>query len=184
MKTFKKIIKLIALIGAVVGIIKSVMRIMNLMSRVKEYEYNSVGGNINKTFEDEVVDKKSVGMVCSSGKLDFKDSIIENNEATLNVMARCSALQVKVPEHWQVNLDGTDVQSAISKRFIDNTSVIDAPCININYDLKFSALDISNCKEEMLDEEEILDDMPIEDEIVVEETLDEPLIINDDEDTL
>ncbi|MCH4889776.1 hypothetical protein EZV73_19490 [Acidaminobacter sp. JC074] len=174
MKAFKKIVKILALIGMVAGTVKVIMKVLNLSKRMNDYNEKAVFAGKKVTYNEEPFEKDSVASLFSGMDLDFKESKMKNAISQLDILGRFSGISVKVPKHWHVEMDGTAVQSGISKRFKDNSEDEEAPVLQINYDLKYSGLDVANPKEpEMLeDADEEVDELEVED-IVEEEVIEE-----------
>jgi len=149
MKVIKKIIKILAVIGMIAGVVKLVLKVLNMNQRMNDYNEKAVFGGKSIKYEEEPFEKDSVAAMFSGYNLDFKEAKMANAVSQLDILARFSGVSVKVPDHWNVEMDGTAVQSGISKRYVDNSEVEDAPTLKINYDLKFSGLDVSNPSEEI-----------------------------------
>ncbi len=172
MKAFKKIIKILAVVGAIAGIVKVVMKFLNLSQRMNDYNEKATFGGKKITYKEEPFEKDSVASLFSGIDLNFNEAKMKGIASQLDILGRFSGISVKVPKHWNVEMDGTSVQSGISKRFKDNSEDEDAPVLQINYDLKYSGLDVANPKEPELLEENV--DEP--EELVVEDIVDEEVI--------
>jgi hypothetical protein len=157
MKVIKKIIKILAVIGMIAGAVKLVLKVLNMNQRMNDYNEKAVFGGKSIKYEEEPFEKDSIAAMFSGYNLDFKAAKMANAVSQLDILARFSGVSVKVPDHWNVEMDGTAVQSGISKRYVDNSEVEDAPTLKINYDLKFSGLDVSNPSEELEEEVEVED---------------------------
>lgn len=99
--------------------------------------------------------------------MDFTKAEMANDSAQLNVFGRFSGIAVKVPESWNVTMDGTSLQSGIVGDYTDNSEDENAPKLQINYDLKYSGLKVSNPKKE--EEVLLIEDVVEEDDEIVEE---------------
>ncbi len=175
MKAFKKIIKILAVVGAIAGIVKVVMKFLNLSQRMNDYNEKATFGGKKITYKEEPFEKDSVASLFSGIDLNFNEAKMKGIASQLDILGRFSGISVKVPKHWNVEMDGTSVQSGISKRFKDNSEDEDAPVLQINYDLKYSGLDVANPKEAELLEENL--DEP--EELVVEDIVDEEEVIEE-----
>lgn len=169
MKILGKIIKVVALAGLFYAVIKAVKEGRSIKKVMDTYEtkvkFNSRLINYNK----EVVENKSVALLCSSAEIDFNESKLESKQGILDIFGRFSAIKVKVPEQWKVILSGAADNSAIQNDVDEADGIEDGPVLNIQYDLKMSALSVVNINEEVIDEvEEVLEET-LEEIIDIEE---------------
>lgn len=160
MKAIKKIIKCLAVIGMIAAAVQVVLKVLNMNKRMSEYNEKAVFGGKSIKYEEEPFEKDSVAGMFSGYDLDFKAAKMAGAVSQLDILGRFSGINVKVPDHWNVEMDGTAVQSGVSKRFVDNSEVEDAPTLQINYDLKYSGLDVSNPKVEEVEEaDEVIEEV-------------------------
>jgi len=162
MKTIKKIIKVVAVVGTIAALVKTILKIVNMNKRMSDYNNKAVFNGMSKKYEEEPFEKDSVAGMFSGIDLDFKKAKMLGQASQLDILGRFSGISVKVPDTWHVEMDGTAVQSGISERYEDNSEVEGAPKLQINYDIKYCGLDVSNPKEE--EEIEALEEvLPVED---------------------
>lgn len=139
----------------VVGLVtaKSIADIIKLMNKLKQYEEKALFKGAYIKYNEEPFEMDSVGSVCSGTKIDFTETEMADEEASLKLFARSSGVKIIIPKTWKVNLYGL-----INKADIKNaTKEPDVPehVLNIDYDLKYSGVLISNSQEEELEVEDI-----------------------------
>ncbi len=154
MKIFKKILKCLIISGTIVASIKLLIRTGKFGLRLEDYNENLLMKSKVKNYSDKPFKRDSLAMVCSSAKLDFNNSEMKEKESNLSILGRFSAIKVLVPESWKVDLDGTAINSEVVERIKNNDEDENAPTLNIDYDLKYSALSITNAKSEDEETEE------------------------------
>lgn len=159
MKKLGKIIKIVALVGLGFAIVKALKEGKSIKKVMATYDTKLKFNSQSLNYEDEVIDQKSVALLCSSANLDFSQSTIENKQGILDVFGRFSAIKVKVPNHWKVHLDGIADNSAVQNTVEEAECFEDGPVLNIHYDLKMSALAVVNTEEA---EEEHIENKDVE----------------------
>jgi len=148
MKLIKKILKFAAFVGALAGVVSVIIRALKLSEKVAGSTEKAVFGGKKIVYENEPFESETVSSIFSGISLDFKNATMLNKESTLNILGRFSGVDVKVPEHWHIKMEGTEKNAGLAKKFVDNSENEEAPVLNINYDLKYSGLSVSNPKVE------------------------------------
>lgn len=172
MKAIKKIIKFLAVVGAVAGLCKLIYKALSMNQRMNDYNEKAVLTGKKIKYEEEPFEKDSVASMFSGMDLNFTKAKMAGDTSQLDILGRFAGITVKVPPTWHVEMDGTAVQSGISQRYVDNSEDEDAPVLQINYDLKYSGLDVANPKEEVIEEdEEVIED--VQEELVIEDVTEE-----------
>lgn len=185
MKVIKKILKFVAVLGAIVGFAKLVCKFCNTTIKMNEYNRQKVFTGDSIDYSEEPFEKDSVATLFSGVEMKFDKAEMKEKTSVLDIFARFSGIQISVPDHWQVNMDGVMSSSGVDNNTKDNSENMDAPVLNINYDLKFSGLEVVNSDEAAEESEETVEEtpeviMPDEEELFIED-LDEPEIQDSDE---
>lgn len=176
MKAIEKIIKFLAVVGAVAGLCKLIYKALSMNQRMNDYNEKAVLTGKKIKYEEEPFEKDSVASMFSGMDLNFTKAKMAGDTSQLDILGRFAGITVKVPPTWHVEMDGTAVQSGISQRYVDNSEDEDAPVLQINYDLKYSGLDVANPKEVVEEfeeefEEEVIED--VQEELVIEDVTEE-----------
>lgn len=184
MKVIKKILKFVAVLGAIVGFAKLVCKFCNTTIKMNEYNRQKVFTGDSIDYSEEPFEKDSVATLFSGVEMKFDKAEMKEKTSVLDIFARFSGIQISVPDHWQVNMDGVMSSSGVDNNTKDNSEIADAPVLNINYDLKFSGLEVVNSEEADDLEEEVLEEpsevvMPEDEELFIED-LEEPEIEDTD----
>lgn len=170
MKLIKKILKFAAFVGALAGVVSVIIRALKLSEKVAGSSEKAVFGGKKIIYENEPFESESVSSIFSGISLDFKNATMLNQESTLNILGRFSGVDVKVPDHWHIKMEGVEKNAGISRKFVDNSDNENAPVLNINYDLKYSGLNVANPKVEVVEDtesvvEEVVEDSVLETEV-------------------
>ncbi len=74
-------------------------------------------------------------------ELDLRDSKLYNNEATLNINALMSGVEIYVPENWKIKHNGTPILGEFSnkKRYKEDS---EAPILNINFSVIMGSIEL------------------------------------------
>jgi len=169
MKKIGKLIKFLAFVGLVFAVIKAIKEGRSIKKVMNTYEKNIKFKSEALNYEDEVIENKSVALLCSSAEMDFQEAKLDRNNGILDIFGRFSAISVKLPETWKVKLSGIADNSAVANQVEEAEGVEEGPVLNIQYDLKMSALSIKNNSEESEIEEEVEEIMAEINEEVEEE---------------
>lgn len=79
--------------------------------------------------------------IMASVELDLRDSKLYNNEATLNINALMSGVEIYVPENWKIKHSGTPLLGEFSnkKRYKED---YEAPILNINFSVMMGSIEV------------------------------------------
>lgn len=180
MKVLKKILKLVAFLGAMAGVAKIACEICKVNAKVEQYNQKAKFTGKEIKYDEEPFEKDSIAATFSGVEVDFREATMANKSSVLDIFGRFSGIEIVVPEHWHVEADGVQVSSGINNNTFDNSENEVAPVLNINYDLKFSGLNIKN-KKIVEEVEEIVEEV---EEIVEEVNLNEAEDLEADEEEL
>lgn len=137
MKKFKSIIT----VGLLLGLVTLLVKIFSAIRKLtKNGGKTLLFGGINKTFRENVVEENHYNLILSGLNLDFKKMPNPPKEINLILNARFSGVNIKLPEKWNVILEGK-----IDKGGINNhTEIIDEPAVTLKiaYDFKYSGMNI------------------------------------------
>ncbi|TCT14942.1 hypothetical protein EDC18_10492 [Natranaerovirga pectinivora] len=137
----KKGIAFIALSGAGFLIYKVTGKVNKLKN---EYEkcFTFTGKEIR--YDQEIFNSESVAAAFSAVEIDFTGAELEEDVNILDLYCEFSAISIKVPEDWNIILEGKNKKSAIQNKAINENDYEDGPKLIIKYDIRFSALEIKN----------------------------------------
>jgi len=178
MKNLKKIVKVIALLGLILAVVKAIIEGRSIKKLMATYDKKIKFNSTTLNYDQEAFDQSSVALLCSSATVDFKGSEIKFKEGILDVFGRYSAIKIMLPKKWRVRLGGIANRSAVMNNVEEAENFDEGQVLNINYDLKSSALSVAYIK----DEENIEDETIEEIEEVLEELAEDR--VDDVEETL
>ncbi|NDL67996.1 hypothetical protein [Anaerotalea alkaliphila] len=105
------------------------------------------------SYAGEVFVGDSVASMFSGMVIDLRDSTIEE-PAVLQIYAEFSGVKVIVPDDWTVKVGGNAEKSGVSSTIEWEGDVEEVPQLTIEYDVKFSGLEIKRAAEVEAEEEE------------------------------
>lgn len=159
MKIVKKILKVVLVMASVAGVLKLVCELCKINGKTEKYNQKAKFTGQQFTYDEEPFEKDSIAASFSGVEVNFEKAKMKNKSALLDIFGRFSGIEIIVPDHWHVQMDGVQASSSIDNNTIDNSENEDAPVLNINYDLKFCGLEVVN-----VEPEEIVEEMPEETE--------------------
>lgn len=166
MKIFKKILKILAVLGVIIGFAKVVCKFCKTTMKMNNYNHKVVFSGASIEADEKDFEKDSAAVLFGGIEVDFEKTKMLTSSSILELFGRFSGIEVTVPDHWQVVMSGSEVNSGVENVTKDNSLKEDAPILNVHYDLKYSGLVIDNPSDEQ--EEQLTDDDLLEEHYIEE----------------
>ncbi|WP_105615180.1 hypothetical protein [Vallitalea okinawensis] len=94
--------------------------------------------------ENEEFSGDSIGAIFSSVDIDLRKATLKGDIATLDLYGAFSSIDIKVPEGWNIKVEGIDEKSEVDNEIEFDEDKEELPLLHIKYNVKYSALDISH----------------------------------------
>jgi hypothetical protein len=110
----------------------------------KQYDTSVVFNGKQLKYQGETFGGESIASIFSGLEIDFKGATLLDKVNTLVVYGEFSGISIKVPEEWNVEVVGVSKKSAISNK-VDMYEIDQFdPKLVIQYNLKYSALEVKH----------------------------------------
>lgn len=94
--------------------------------------------------ENEEFSGDSIGVIFGGVDIDLRKATLSGDIATLDLYGAFSGFRIKVPESWNVKVEGIAEKSGVDNDIEFDEENEDLPLLHIKYNLKYSGLDISH----------------------------------------
>lgn len=142
-----KLKKLLGL-AAVAGGGFAAYRIKGKMDELKA-TYDDVVTFTGEQKRYDTFDGASIAVMFAGCDIDLSDAEMVGNEATLKLYGEYAGISVKVPEAWNVSVQGKEDKSGVDKQVAYDGEDTESKVLIIDYHLKFSGLQVKDAKEAM-----------------------------------
>lgn len=90
----------------------------------------------------DTFDGASVAVMFAGCDIDLSDAVMVGDEATLKLYGEYAGISVKVPEAWNVKVQGKEDKSGVDKQVAYDGEDTESKVLIIDYHLKFSGLQV------------------------------------------
>jgi len=150
-------------------------RVKSKMDELKAtYDHVIAFSGEEKDYEE--FEGAAIAVMFAGLEVDLSKAEMIGDSATLKLYGEYCGIDIKVPAHWNVKVEGTDEKAGVDNSVVYDGDDADSKLLMINYDIKFAGLQIREGKqdEEAYDVEEIEADDPESmpdpyEEVIVEE---------------
>lgn len=154
----KKALKISAVAGASYGGFKVFKKYQELKENYKEVFLFKTK---EKAYEEDEYEGGSYAAMFSVLEMDLSEAVIEEDEITIDIYGLCSVIEIKVPEGWQIEMQGSSSKAVVEnglssdepeseeeeiEKIVDELD--DKPTVYINYKLTGAVLSVNEKKEE------------------------------------
>lgn len=162
-KTSKKIVNFVV-VSSLVSVGVSIFKKSKSLKNKYNNCYFFSGEDID--YRDQEFEGDSIATLFSGVDIDFTEATLKDNKAIIELYSKFSGISITVPQHFNVKVSGEEDKSGISNEFEYDEDNIQAPLLEIKYNIKFSGLEIKKSDNE--EDDEIIEEEQQEDSIVEE----------------
>lgn len=166
-------------IGSVIGLAAlaggsfAAYRVKSKMDELKA-TYDQVIAFSGEEKDYDEFEGASIAVMFAGLEVDLTRAVMIGDSATLKLYGEYCGIDVKVPAHWNVKVEGTSDKAGVDNSAVYDGEDTESKLLIIDYDVKYAGLQVREGKheEDEIDEalEDVLESMPDPtEEIVVEE---------------
>lgn len=151
-------------------------RVKSKMNELKA-TYDQVITFSGEEKEYDEFDGAAIAVMFAGLEIDLSKSEMVGDSATLKIYGEYCGIDIKVPAHWNVKVEGTDEKSGVDNSVTYDGDDSASKLLIIDYDIKFAGLQIREGKlhEDVYDVEEVDKEDPVSmpdpyEEVIVEES--------------
>ncbi|MCK4956045.1 MAG: hypothetical protein KAS49_00310 [Candidatus Cloacimonetes bacterium] len=120
------------------------IRFIKNIIKLSTYRKVTVFGNIETPLATKELTDKSYALLFGSMNLDLRAATIAGNEMTIKIYSRFSGINIKLPQDWNISIEGREKDSGIYTKVNYDETNTTSPQLKIVYDIKFSGMKITS----------------------------------------
>lgn len=95
-------------------------------------------------FDGQEFEGGSYAVMFSGLEMDFNGATLTEDVVVLDLYGAYCGISIKVPDEWNVILDGEAIRSGVSDTTNCNEEELDKPVLKIKYNIQYTGLEVRN----------------------------------------